>query len=141
MKNLKKKWLHYIFLKIVIKKIDYTKYFGTFWKKSITLDILEHLKNKSITLDILENFEKCSWCFGILFSWKTFILPKMALRLAKKVEEMVMQWFLVVFDSEINLCSDFLLFGKSVFFKKLLYYLKWPSGSKLFNNFKSQILK
>ena len=36
------------------------------FEKSITVDILEHLKNKSITLDILGNFEKKSITLDIL---------------------------------------------------------------------------
>ena len=59
---------------------------------------------------------------------QTFILPKMALRLPRKTQKMFMQRFLVVFNSEIILCSDFLLFRNSAFLNKLLYYLKWPSG-------------
>ena len=39
-----------------------------------------------------------------------------------------MRWFLVVFESEEKLCSDFLLFRNYVLFKKRLYYLKRPSG-------------
>ena len=53
---------------------NYTRYFGKFWTKSITLDILENFEKKidytryfgkfwknSITLNILENFEKIDY--------------------------------------------------------------------------------